>query len=76
MCRVIISLKDGGGEGKLNREDVQARGFPGKIKAYESKQAISVRRPEQGAGSKGQDTSRERGRNWQEKQTRRNVHLL
>lgn len=34
--------------------DMQARGFPGKVKAYKSKQAILVRRPGQEVQSKGQ----------------------
>lgn len=34
-----------GREESLAGRDGQARGFPGKIKAYESKQAISVGRP-------------------------------
>lgn len=33
---------------------MQARGFPGKMKAYKNKQAISVRRPGQGAQAQGQ----------------------
>ena len=60
----------------LTERDVQAGGFPGKVKAYESKQAISVRRPGPGVWIKGQDTDGEKERNWWEKQTLRNVCLL